>query len=253
VDATVGYERKGVGIEVGQSEVPFSRELMMSSEELTFTERGFGAEHVAPDRSLGGTIHAGRFGAKLTLGVFNAGGDVFGDDVAGKTLVGRLEYETGGDSYVTFGPAKGFVFGVGGGVFHTDDLATERLGYGGDLLVRYAGVYLLADVAAETITPTDKDTIQPDVWDPTHRLAVTGQLGCAIGDFEPSIRYSSFIDSSLGDDGQDYGQGMAGVVWHTAYDERDRDRVRVGAGYVLRLEQTPVKNDTVRLWVQLRP
>jgi hypothetical protein len=28
--------------------------------------------------------------------------------------------------------------------------------------------------------------------------------------------------------------------------------VRVGAGYVLRLESDPIPNDTVRLWVQAR-
>lgn len=253
VDAKVGYERAGLGIEAGRSQVPFSRDQMMSSSELTFTERGFGAEHIAPDRALGATVHAKRFGATITLGAFNSGGGLFGDDYSGKTLVGRVEYGMGGNPYAMFGPDKGITLGVGGGGFITDGAATRTTAVGGDVLFRVARVSILGDFSSSTIEPTENDAQTPGVWDPTTRTALTGQVSVGLGDFEPAVRCSAYADSSLGADGFDYTQVLGGVVWHGLLDARNRDRVRIGAAYVLRMEQTPVASDSVRLWVQLRP
>lgn len=251
VDANLGWSKKGIGFEVGRAKVPFSRDQMMSSAELTFTERGFGAEHVAPDRALGANLFAGYKGAKVTLGVFNAGGDLFGDDTPGKTLVGRLEYQRGGDSYRTFTRSKDLAYGLGVGGFTTDAPGLKTLAGGGDILVRWQGAALLFDAAFATVSPDTGDEVPPGVYEETARLALTGELSYAIADFQPAVRYTSFSDDVLGD----WSQVLAGVTWHGMYagdGERARDRLRVGAGYVHRIEPTPRDNDTVRLWAQFR-
>jgi hypothetical protein len=248
VDATVGYRKAGFGVEGGRAKLPFSRDQMMASSELTFTERGLGAEHVAPDRALGLAGFASKFGGKLTLGVFNSGGNLFGDDNLGKTLVGRLEYEKG-DSYVTFRKkSRDVVVGVGAGGFLTDDVATKTSTLGGDFLVRVVGLSLLGDVAYEIIEPTATTVDEPGVWEKTTRMAVTSQLSYGLGDFEPAVRYTLLQDSASGT----WSQLMGGLVWHGLYDKASIDRVRVGAGYVHRFEENERANDTVRLWGQFR-
>ena len=249
VDAALGYEKMGFGIAGGLTKVPFSRDQMMSAGELTFTERGLGTEYIAPDRNLGLVGSAGRFGAKLTVGAFNSGGTVFGDDNDGKTLVGRLEYETGGNSYLTWGRGKAFTFGVGGGGFLTDDVSTRTTAFGGDALLRVVGISVLADVSYAALEPTHTDIDAPGVWEKTTRLGLTGQVGYALGDFEPAVRWTSLNDSAMGN----YASIEGGVTWHTLYDDQHRDRVRVGVGWVHRLEPTPMDNDTLRLWAQFRP
>lgn len=252
VDATVGYRAGGaekglVGGEIGKAKLPFSRDQMMSSAELTFTERGLGAEHAAPDRALGLSAFGAKFGGKLTLGVFNSGGTLFGDDNVGKTLVGRLEYEKG-DSYVTFRRKHGFAMGVGAGAYLTEDVATTTNALGADALVRVAGVAVLADFSLQTITPTATTVDEPGVLAETTRTTFTGQLSYGLGDFEPAVRYTMLMDSATGA----WSQLLAGVVWHGVYKEDDDDRVRVGAGYVHRFEEVERSNDTVRVWAQMR-
>ncbi|MDP2315345.1 MAG: porin [Pseudomonadota bacterium] len=250
VKASVGYEWKGLGVQVGQDEVPFSRDRMIASAEQTFTERGMVAEHIAPDRSLGATVWARRWGAKVTLGVYNSGGGLFGDDNLGKTVLGRLEYTYGdADVYETWGGSRKLAFGIGAGGYLTDDVATATKALGADAIVRVAGLTLLVDGALSDVSPTNTTLDVPGVWSQTTRRGVTGQIGYGIGAFEPAVKVSLYDDSSVGS----YTNLLAGVVWHTALDDRGRDRVRIGAGYALRLEDDPIANDTVRLWAQVRP
>jgi hypothetical protein len=255
VDAHVGYRWKGLGVKVGRDEVPFSRDRMISSAEQTFTERGMIAEHVAPGRELGATVFAQRWGAKVTLGVFNSGGsgaadNLFGDDNLGKTFLGRLEFSRGdADVYETWGGSRKLSYGVGVGGFLTDDVATATQALGADAIVRVAGLTVLVDAALADVSPTNSDLAVPGVWSQTTRRGLTGQIGYGIGAFEPAVKVSFYEDSSVGG----YSTLLGGVVWHGGLDDRGRDRVRIGAGYVLRLEEDTIANDSVRLWAQVRP
>lgn len=249
--ARVGYRRDGFGFSMGRQRAPFSRDQMMGSGELTFTERGLGAEHISPQRGMGALIDADMKGAKLSLGAYNAGGDIFGDEASGKTLVGRLEYERGGDSYKTWSRNKDLVYGIGGGGFMTDGIATKTTGAGGDILLRWNGVSLLFDAAWSKLAPTDTPAVSPEVWSETTRLGLTGELSYAMGPFQPAVRYTSFDDSSLGA----YSQLLGGVTWHGGYggEEGDKqDHVRLGVGFVHRWEPTERANDTARVWAQFR-
>ena len=250
IDAHVGYEKMGLGVKVGKDEVPFSRDRMISSGEQTFTERGMLSEHIAPGRELGATVFGEKFGAKITLGVFNSGGTVFGDDNLGKTLLGRVEYTFGeADVYETWGGPRTLAFGVGVGGFLTDDVATATQAFGADAILRVAGLTVLVDAALADVSPTNTTLDVPGVWEQTTRRGLTGQVGYGIGAFEPAVKISLYDDSAVGG----FNNILAGVVWHGALDEKRRDRVRIGAGYQLRLEESAMANDSVRVWAQVRP
>lgn len=249
-EANVGYHEAGFGVVGGLTGVPFSRDSMISSTQLTFQERGIAAEHIAPDRDLGvlGSFDKAGFGVKL--GVFNSGGTLFGDDNAGKTMVGRVEYTHGKrDVYSMWSPkgeAKGFGLGVGGGAFLTNDVATQTLAAGGDVMLRAGGLSVLADATFSVVKPTDSTIDVPGVYSETNRTGVTGQLSYGIKDFEPAVRASYYSDDSLGSWTQIFG----GLVWHGSAMGM-ADVVRLGAGYELRLESgTSIPNDTARLWAQ---
>jgi hypothetical protein len=151
--------------------------------------------------------------------------------------------------YLTWTRGKALTVAVGGGAFHTTDVATTTTAAGGDLLVRYAGVYALADAAWARVEPGDTTVAPPGVWGETTRLALTGQVGANLGRWEPAVRWSSMDDSAAGA----YQLGLAGVTWHGGErTDANRDSVRFGAGYVLRLEPEGVANDSVRAWTQVR-
>jgi len=246
VDAWIGVEPvKGLDIRVGQGKLPFSRDKLIGAGELTFTERGIASEHLVPDEALGLTVGYGRGGGKVRVGAFNQGGDLFGDVAPGKTLVGRLEWETGkANTYQTWGDRDKFGFGVGANAYYTIGEATDTWAAGGDAMLRVKGLSLMVDGAYSVVTPTETTVDTPEVWAETTRWGLTSQLGYQIGAFEPAVRFSMFDDSTLGQ----YSQLLAGVAWHTA-----EDHVRVGAGYEMRLEgQDAIDNDTARLWAQFQ-
>lgn len=247
-DAEVGFEpMKDIGLEVGKGKIPFSRDQMMSAGDLTFTERGIAGEHIAPDRSLGASIYASRWGGKIQVGVYNSGGTLFGDDNPGKTYAGRLEYTLGkADPYKFYGGAekKEFALGIGASGFLTNDVSTDTSGVGADLMVRALGISVMVDAAMSSLTPTNTTVASPEVVGDTDRQGITAQISYALGPIEPAVRYTAFKDSGLGD----YSQFLGGLAVHCA-----DDHVRVGAAYVLRMEgQSPVENDTVRLWAQFK-
>lgn len=231
----------------GRMKTPFSRDALMSSKQLTFQERGFVAEHVATPTTLGMTMDFEKWGARLTLGVFNSGNSLFGDEAPGKTFGGRLAYAAGqAPVYSTWGEnRKEFGIGIGASGFYSMDVATNTLALGGDLMLRAAGLSLLADVGWSQISPGDTTVDASEVWTDTTRMALTTQLSYNVWKLEPAVRFTGMLDSSAGD----YAQLMGGLVLHTW-----KDRARVGAGYVHRFEgETPgaVANDTLRAWAQV--
>lgn len=245
-EASIQWERKWFAVEGGLQPVPFSRDNLMPSGELTFEERGIAAEHLADERGMGLVARAQGAGVTGQLGVFNSGFMPFGDDNVGKTLVARAEYLLGDrDTYALWGGKEGFGLGVGASGLYEGDVATRTIAASGDVVVRGGPVSALVEGAWATVSPTATDVASPDVWDPTTRVGVTGEVNVGIGRFQPAARVSWYSDSALGD----WTQVLGGVVAHVG-PKGMPDLVRVGAGYVLRLESDPIPNDTVRLWGQ---
>ena len=250
-DAVMGYQiAPWFTLQAGRAKLPFSRDQLMSTADLTFQERGLGSEYVVPDRQLG-VLGTGLFGpAKVQLGLFNAGGDLFGDDHPGKTVVARGEASFGErDTYAFWGgPGKGPSVGFGASGLMSDEVSTRTFAAGADVLFRVRGLAMLVDGAWEQESPMRSEIDTPGVLSPTTRLALTSQLSYSLGIVEPSIRFTMLNDSALGN----YQQGMAGVVLHGGTNLAGYDKFRLGVGYVLRLEEQKIPNDTVRMWAQVR-
>jgi hypothetical protein len=252
----------GVGrVAFGLVRVPFNRERLMSSRELTFQERSVGAAWIAPAQDLGVLLdyelHAG---PRLQLGVYNGGGDLFGDDNPGVMLAGRLEYARG-DTYRTYGQADGVDIGAAVAGFWNDDLATDTFGVEGDVLVRVWRLSVLGEVDVALLQPGNGAVDLPEVLDPTRRLGVTAQLSYwhPIGDdaedvatqsaVELAARLGTFDDNTGLSDNGDVAIVHVGATWRNPTPGLD-----LGLGLVHREELggRPLPNDTVRLWVQLR-
>ena len=128
------------------------------------------------------------------------------------------------------------------------------MGAAGDVVLRAGPVSVFGEGTYAVITPANPATVTaPEVTDTTKRMGVTGEVNVAFGRFQPAARVSYYSDSSLGVAGApgSWTQVLGGLIVHAGL-KGSPDIVRVGAGYVLRLESDPVPNDTVRLWVQAR-
>jgi len=250
VDAWAGYRFHDLaGARLGVQKVPFGRESLISASELVFQERSVASNHLGADRELGFLLDAGNETVRLRAGAFNGNGELFGDTDPGLLYAARVEYAGGEGVYETWGAVDGLVVGAGANAFHNGELATSTLAYGGDVIVRVAGLAVLAEAAVSTVTPGDSTVADPDVLVDTSRLGGQVQVGYSIGNFEPAVRAERFDDDR---DVTDYGDVTlvtAGVTCHLL-----DDRVRTGGGYVLRLEDAALayQNDTARLWFQLR-
>ena len=246
---------KGVWVDAGVVKVPTSRSFLMSASELALGDRPVGSNALVPAREVGVTVDARVGGGdglrgRGRVGVFNGNGSLVGDDNAGKMVAARLEGMVGpGETYKTFGKVDGLTVGFAGDVVYSADLVTNNLHYGGDMLVRVAGLALLVEGHMSTITPTNTELDLPGTLGETPRVGTVAQLGYSVKRWEPVVRFSTFDDHTAFDDNGDVAIGEGGVVWHGK-----ADQIRAGALYVSRLELAgrPVANDSARLWMQLR-
>ncbi len=242
-----------VKVDAGVIEMPFQADAMISSGELTFEERGMAAEHIADDRGTGisGAVGSKGGGIKGTLGVYNSGFNPFGDDNLGKSFVFRVDGKVGKrDTTVLWDPASerhGAGVGLGAAGLYTIDVSTTTMGAAADVVVRDQGLSLFGEGTVAQIKPTATTVTAPEVTDPTMRMGVTGEVNYAIGRWQPAARVSYYSDSALGN----WTQVLMGLNMHIGM-KNDPDIVRIGAGYVLRIESDPVPNDTVRIWAQAK-
>lgn len=253
VDASLGFAPvKDLWLNAGLGKPPVSREQLMSAAELVLAERAVASEWLVPGRELGLWVDGRTRGTtrlRLRGGVFNGNEDLLGDDNVGKLLAARAELAHGpAGTYQTWGEEKGFSLGVGGDVYHDTDIATQTLGAGGDLLMRVAGFHLLAEGRFARSSARNSGVAEPGVLAPVTRLGALGQLGYGIGPIEPALRFSWFDDDTESQDNGDLAELTAGLTAHLM-----EDRLRLGAGYVLRLELAgaTVPNDTARLWTSM--
>lgn len=253
VDAFIGWAPvEDLWFSAGVAKPPVSREQLMSSSELTLAERAVSSEWMVPERDAGVWADwrsRGSTRVRLRGGAYNGNADFFGDDNNGKLFAARAELAHGpAGTYSTWGDEKGFTLGVGADVFHDTDVATQTLGAGGDLILRVAGFHLLVEGRFATLDPRGSDIDMPGVLAPVSRIGGLAQLGYGIGPVEPAVRFSLFDDDTQAKDNGDVAELNAGLTGHLL-----DDKVRVGGGYVLRLEMAgaTVPNDTIRLWSSL--
>jgi hypothetical protein len=247
---------------VGLQRVPFSRDNLTSSADLVFQERTIGTEWMLPTTALGVTTAPslgfgdgdGEGRAKLHLGAFNADDDLFDNAGGGGVFVARGEAGFGGATR-TWSPEGKSALGVGASVAFHDTVATEAFLWNVDALARLKWVTLTGGLARSAVSPADTTFASPLVPETTEQMAVYGLLSGFVpveGDqgVEIAARVDSFDDAGHLDDNGDVLRVHGGVLWRDALPGFD-----VGAGYVHReeLQGLALNNDSVRVWVGVRP
>ncbi len=272
-DETLSLESAVVGIHarsgrygsvtrVGLQRVFFGRDNAIPSADLVFQDRTIGTEWMLPTTSMGLTTAPSlRLGSgddsswfAVKLGAFNATESLFDNAGGGMLAVARLEYGLG-EVNQTWSADGESALGVGSSVAFHDIVATEAFLWDVDLLGRCKWVTLAGGMARSTVSPADTQFASPTVPAETEQMAVWGQLSGFVPiegaqGVEIAARWDSFDDAGHREDNGDVARITAGATWRDAVPLFD-----VGAGYVHREELNGValKNDTVRVWVQVRP
>ncbi|MEC7985025.1 MAG: porin [Myxococcota bacterium] len=244
---------KNLWIVAGVQKMPISREQIMSSADLVLAERAVSSVWIVPNRDVGlladFTVPMGKSKLQFQGGVFNGNQSLMGDDNTGKQVVARAEYVLGEGAYQTYGVSKGLVFAMAGDFYLNRDIATQEMGYGADMILRYGGLAIMGEFRMSQLSPTNTELDAPGVLAQTNRMGYYAQIGYTIKGFEPAIRYSSFDDNQDLTNTGDLSELTAGFTWHSK-----ADNLRIGGGYVMRMEPSEflTNNDTVRLFMMLR-
>jgi len=251
VDAYAGWQvHRHFQMTAGVQKVPFGREQLLSSGELVFQERAVTSNHIAPGRKLGLLASTGAHGADIQLGLFNGNGSILGDDNDGLMYAARVGYTLGSERVdSTFGEVESLVVSLGTNLFYGQGTATDTVAYGADVLLRWRGLALLAEVHLASISPQDSTLDVPEVFAATDRQGALVQAGWTLGNLEPAIRAEIYDDDKSAEDNGDILKILAGVTAHFS-----EDRVRAGMAYVHRTELggRNLANDTARLFFQMR-
>ncbi len=244
-------------VAAGMQRVPFGREAMMSSAQIVFQERSVATSWLTPSREVGAVLgQSVQFGdsgpsALIRGGLYNGNGALFGDQDPGLMAALRAELLYG-DAYQTWSSDLSSAFGVGGSVLRDDELPSDTGSREVDLLARYKWVTVTGELISSRITLGDTDVVVPEVFAETNRLGIQGQLSVYVplpsGGVEVAGRYSSFDDDRSLDNVGDVQIIHAGLSWRDALPGFD-----LGGGYIHREERASLSNDTVRLWMQVRP
>ncbi len=249
--ARASFESKGgvTRLAFGQHYIPFSREMGMSSNDLVFQERAVSSNWLAPIRDIGfSASHRWRW-LKIAAGLFNGGGNIWGDSDNGMQIATRLEVEVGGDSYRTNSSEN--TFGFGAGYIYNKTIATTEQRVNVDMLGRIAGITLFVEGGMNILDPdTEPVILPPGVPERTIRMGGLVQLSyyrdLPIGAIEPAVRFSYLDDARHLKDNGDVGILHGGVTWREPIPFFD-----IGAGYIHRIEfqGRETNNDSVRVWM----
>jgi hypothetical protein len=255
VDAYGGYrfgEKRNTTIAAGIVPVPFARETLMSSLDLTFKERGVGTIWTSPIRDVGVMFDTTQGIFRGRAGVYNGNGNILGDNNDGVMGAARVELASG-DTYRTYSPDGEAAYGVALSALYNDDISTNTLGLNADALARVGPITATVGITRNATSPKDDLIAAPTVVSDTTAIGFTGQLSAGFplldGGLEIAARYSSLDDATQLKDNGDVSIVHVGANFHDIAPGID-----LGAGYILRLERQgrSVNNDTVRIWTQFR-
>ena len=251
VDTYGGYSpTNGLWLTAGLQKVPVSREALMASSQLVLTDRSPSTYWLTPGRDIGAVVDHRWKNVRTRIGAFNGGGDLTGDADEGKLVAGRVEWKTGdGAVYRTHGSVDELTVGMAVDAFINTEAALTSQSMGADFILRTGGLAILAEARLVMASPNDELELVPGVFADTTRQGFMGQVGYTFDRFEPVVRYAALDDNTDLENAGDVAELMSGVTWHG-----ERDAVRAGLGYALRVEQGPNtrSNDTVRAWLQVK-
>jgi hypothetical protein len=252
---------------LGLVKVPFSREALMSSQDLVFMERAVGAESLTSVRDVGLLARQeANLGddddapvAALSVGVFNGNNDFLGDDDPGIMAAARVELEKG-ETWRTWGPDGGVAYGVGASALLNDELALRTTAFSGDGYLRIGPWSLMGEVGLASLDPTDSTVAAPEVFVTTNRLSWTvntsvfAKVGNATRFEVPGIEFA--VRASALDDNRSLQDNGDVLIVHAGATARSfLPYLDFGLGFIHReeLQGRALPNDTIRIWTQLRP
>lgn len=254
-------------VSLGLVKVPFSREALMSSQDLVFMERAVGAENLTSVRDVGvlGRQEIDLGSAEdapviaISAGAFNGNNDFLGDEDPGIMGAGRVEFEKG-DTNRTWSPEQDTAIGVGGSFLYNSELALRTTAFSADAFLRTGPFSLMAELGMSTLTPTATDLGEPGVFTSTTRMGWTAATSYyrPFGDatkpepmgLEVAVRASSLDDNRNLSDNGDVLVVHGGATLRSVLPMFD-----LGVGYIHRTELGGRKlpNDSLRVWAQFRP
>ncbi len=244
-------------IAAGMQRVPFGREALMSSAHLVFQERAVATHWLTPPSEVGvGASQSFTIGADgpsvlLRGGLYNGNGQLFGDDDPGLMAALRGEFLLG-DAYRTWSHDLSPALGVGGSILTNQELTANTNSRGVDVLARWRWISVMGEVITSSVSVGDTAVVTPDLRGDVDRLGMTAQLSVfapiGAGGVEFAGRYASLDDDRSVETIGDVALVHAGVTWRDLLPGLD-----LGGGYIHRAESPEFTNDTVRLWMQVRP
>ena len=257
VDANIGMKpllNQPLWVTVGVQKVPVSREQIMSSADLVLAERAVSSVWMVPNRDAG-AVAKYKLGKKdskaiVQAGVFNGNQSMLGDDNNGKMLVGRVDFVSGAaNTFKTYGKVDKLTIGLGGDIVVDKGIATDRMILGGDTMIRFDGLAILAEFRNATISPIDDALADPAVFATTKQMGYLAQVGYTYKSYEGAVRYSSFDDNSDLTNAGDLSSVRVGMTWHAP-----KDVIRIGGGYEMRIENgsDDIANDSAVMWFQFQ-
>lgn len=239
-------------IMVGHMPIAYSRETMMSSNDLVFQEIGVSSAWLSPVYDVGlAASHVWKWLA-LSAGLYNGNGDVWGDDDPGLMFTGRLDITAGGDGFRTNDTRDTVAFGAA--YRYNRRFSSTEQAVNVDFLGRVKGLSLLVEGGMVFLNP-DEDPIflPPGVPEVTRQMGGLIQLSyyadLPIGSIEPAIRISTYDDATHLRDNGDVAILHSGLNWREPVPFVD-----VGAAYIHRMELhgRQIDNDSFRVFFGVR-
>jgi hypothetical protein len=268
-DAWFGYDQfKFLQIFVGTHDVPFSRYAVTDAGSQSLIERPFAVRAMAPFHQLGAHVEGHFFGGALNYyaGVYNAlqrydqfwqgyqeNAAVLGNRFDGLSYAGRLTSEPLGSIGSTIedlhhGP---FRIAAGASTFYSDGGSRGVLGLGGDLLIHFRGLHIVAEFLANRSTPKTEPTVPTDQTATVTSYGVVGEAGYMIlkERLGLSARFEYIDANTAVKDQNDQWIFTGGLSYHVLH-----DFLKAGIDYTHRgeLHGVPLTNDSLVIQAQLK-
>jgi Phosphate-selective porin O and P len=267
-DAWFGYDRfQYIQLFAGAQDVPFSRSALTGAGDSALIERPFAVQAMAPFHQVGGVLQ-GHFwdgGLNYYAGVFNGlersdqfwlgyveNSAILGNRFDGLTYAGRLTSEPLGPMGRTMedlhhGKLR---IGAGASAFYSDGGTRGVTGVGGDLLLKFRGLHVLAEFIANRSTPKVQPTQPTTQTANVTSWSMIGEAGYMIlrDRLGLNARFEWINANTAIKDENDQWILTGGVSYHILHDFL---KAQLDYNHREELYGLPLKNDSLVFQVQL--
>jgi Phosphate-selective porin O and P len=267
-DAWFGYDPyQFLQAFAGAQDVPFSRSALTGAGDSALIERPFAVQAMAPYHQLGGVLQGHFFSGGLNYyaGIFNGlerndqfwlgyveNAAILGNLFNGLTYSGRITSEPLGPMGRTMedlhhGKLK---IAAGASLFYSDGGTRGITGLGGDLLLHFRGLHVLAEFIANRSTPKVEPTQPTNQTANVTSWAMIGEAGYMVLRDRLGInaRFEWINANTAIKDENDQWILTGGVSYHILHDFL---KAQVDYNHREELYGVPLKNDSLVFQIQL--